>query len=750
MPPFETPVEAFSMAAPRASVIAESQIRQSSVRDRDEYERQNGRSEGYTMTMRNSSGNRPSQIKSRVQPLTLVFKELTFIVPLGRKHGRLAREKIILDKLSGIFRPGRLTAIMGPSGAGKTSLLDCLAGNLLGGQISGQVLVNNEDYSGKKIKAISGFVFQDDVMLETMTVREAIKQSAILRLPKSVSKEERKNRVEDIIRLLHLESCQNTKIGSTNKKGISGGERKRCATAMELIANPPMLFLDEPTSGLDTFTAYTVVKSLSRLAHQGRTVIATIHQPSSQIFHLFDDLILLNEGHIVYCGDVQASIDYFARLGYPCPQYSNPADFYFMDVLRQFNVPGYSREALLRESINFQGVDYEGDKGNDVSGNQCQANDDEHSAFDSSRSSNSNATAPAITDAAITTTSHQEEHEQDNRETVPEVESEDSIRERVNRLQFAWLESDENRKLQLEMETSSKEGVAIGTLRKKASFWIQFTFLLGRASKNALRNPLMLFVAMFRAIFLGLLVGLIFLNSGQYNVQGQIRNKSGAIFFLALNTFFSSCFSVLTIFYAEKQVFFREYKAGYYTTTPYFFSKFLVELPYAFIFPYLTVIIAYYMIGLNPPFSDYLFSATFVAVASISGVAIGVLIASIFNDIQVILAITPAVLLPLLLLSGIFVAGSSVPAFLIWIKYISPLYYTTVGMMQIEFSRDFPNCQVTAQQRCDGNYAFQTLGITKSLPEGVNLVLGFTIWAALVMSAYIVLATLTRLKYSSS
>ena len=283
-------------------------------------------------------------------PLAMIFRELTFTVKLkkpvfteeGKRKKKFAgrkayeiEEKQILDGVNGIFRPGRLTAVMGASGAGKTSLLSVLAGNVEGGKVSGSIKVNDEDFSEPgKMQKISGFVFQDDILLPTMTVTEAIKQSALLRLPKEVTKEERMHRVEEIIKVLHLVKASKTKVGDSMKKGISGGERKRTSIAMEIITNPAMLFLDEPTSGLDTFTAYTVVKTLQDLAHeQCRTIIATIHQPSSETFYLFDDLMVLAEGRVVYYGTVENSVAYFARLGYQCPQYTNPADFFFMDIL---------------------------------------------------------------------------------------------------------------------------------------------------------------------------------------------------------------------------------------------------------------------------------------------------------------------------------------------------------------------------------------------------------------------------------
>ncbi len=626
---------------------------------------------------------------------------------LQAENGEAPR-KVILKAISGIFRPGRLTAIMGPSGAGKTSLLDVLAGNVVGGHISGTIMVNGERFSGKNLKEISGFVFQDDVLLETMTVREAIAMSAILRLPESVSLEERRNRVDDIIHLLNLTKCQDTNIGSPMKRGISGGERKRTSTAMELIANPPMLFLDEPTSGLDTFTAFTVIRSLSKLAHrQGRTVIATVHQPSSEIFHLFDDLLLLSQGEIVYAGEVAHAVDYFTSIGYPCPQYSNPADFFFMDVLRQFTI------APIIEEHN--------------------------SAAAGGETSESSAGSSPLAEGLLL-----EAHASPSGQATAPSPAEGSRREPI----AAWRASPEYARLCEDIENHRTDGVAHGTVRKRAPFSTQFFYLLRRAWKNAIRNKMIVIVKAIKALFLGTLVGLTFLDSSQYSPAVQVRNKSGAIYFLALNEFFGSTLGVVTIFYVEKQVFFREYQAGYYTTTPYFFTKLLVELPFNYFFPYVMVIIAYYMIGLSPPFSDYLMSATFVALASIGGVSVGMLISSIFDNLQVILAVTPVILLPLLLFSGIFVSSGSLPVYFNWIKYISPIYYAFVGMMQVEFSSDLPNCNAE-EEVCSGSLILDSLGLSSILPMGVNVVLEVVLWAAYTLFAYIALSVSTRMRFGA-
>lgn len=269
---------------------------------------------------------------SKNSGLTITFKDISYAVDVGTAKKPNVRR--ILSDLSGVFKPGRFTAIMGASGAGKTSLLNVLAGEATVGSLDGSFHVNADEITGAGMKSVSGFVFQDDMILPTMTVRESITMSATLRLPQSVSLAQKIVKVNETIELLGLGKCADTIVGSASVKGISGGERKRTAIAMELITDPSVLFLDEPTTGLDTYTAYSVIKILSDIAHlTNRTIIATIHQPSSEIFHMMDDLFLLAEGRVIYSGTAEDSTQYFAEHGYSCPETANPADYLFMDIL---------------------------------------------------------------------------------------------------------------------------------------------------------------------------------------------------------------------------------------------------------------------------------------------------------------------------------------------------------------------------------------------------------------------------------
>jgi ABC-type multidrug transport system ATPase subunit len=192
---------------------------------------------------------------------------------------------------------------------------------------SGDVTVNGKK-SNTNLGGLMAYVRQDDVLLGDLTVFETLKYAAWLRIPQSVGLKKKKQRVNEVLTELSLEGCKNTKVGKPGlSKGISGGERKRLAIAIELLTQPSILFLDEPTTGLDATAALHLMEVLKKVSLAGRSVILTIHQPRSNIFQLFDRLLLLTRGYSVYFGDAQSATDHFARLGWPMPLHYNPADF---------------------------------------------------------------------------------------------------------------------------------------------------------------------------------------------------------------------------------------------------------------------------------------------------------------------------------------------------------------------------------------------------------------------------------------
>lgn len=227
---------------------------------------------------------------------------------------------------------------MGPSGAGKTTLLNLLSGRqkTLGtvrsgtqrqqAQLTGEVFCSGQPVKPSFFRRRTAYVVQDNALLDTDTARESLEFSAYLRLPATVSEKQRTALVDRLLDTLHLNDCADTIVGGPRLKGLSGGEQKRTAVGIELISDPKIIFLDEPLTGLDSYNAFELTQTLKRLANTGVTVMMTLHQPSSDIYAMIDEVIVLGKGSVVYQG---ASIDmagHFQQLGLPCPRDFNPSD----------------------------------------------------------------------------------------------------------------------------------------------------------------------------------------------------------------------------------------------------------------------------------------------------------------------------------------------------------------------------------------------------------------------------------------
>ena len=207
---------------------------------------------------------------------------------------------------------------MGPSGSGKTSLLQAIAGRIKADKkikLKGRRYLNNEQIDGD-IQIPSAFIPQESNFFPHMTVKETLDFRVELKLGKKLGKSARDDLVTDLMNSLALTKSAHTKVGNAKVRGVSGGERKRLSIACEMIGSPSVIFLDEPTSGLDSFQAEQVIQTLRKLADDGHTVVAVIHQPSQKVFSLFDDLLLLSEGKLMYFGEVKKARTYFEDIGY--------------------------------------------------------------------------------------------------------------------------------------------------------------------------------------------------------------------------------------------------------------------------------------------------------------------------------------------------------------------------------------------------------------------------------------------------
>ncbi|KAG8385998.1 hypothetical protein BUALT_Bualt03G0103300 [Buddleja alternifolia] len=255
--------------------------------------------------------------------------------------------KQILKGITGSVGPGEILALMGPSGSGKTTLLKIIGGRLHE-NVKGTVTYNDISYN-PVLKRRIGFVTQDDVLFPQLTVEETLVFAAFLRLPSRMSQRQKYERVELVVKELGLERCRHTRIGGGFIKGISGGERKRTSIGHEILVDPSLLLLDEPTSGLDSTSANRLLQILQDLAKAGRTIITTIHQPSSRMFHTFDKVLLISEGYPVYYGKARESMDYFSCLRFVPEIAMNPAEFLLDLATGQVNDISVPEELLASQ-----------------------------------------------------------------------------------------------------------------------------------------------------------------------------------------------------------------------------------------------------------------------------------------------------------------------------------------------------------------------------------------------------------------
>uniref|UniRef100_A0A7N0VM79 ABC transporter domain-containing protein n=2 Tax=Kalanchoe fedtschenkoi TaxID=63787 RepID=A0A7N0VM79_KALFE len=264
----------------------------------------------------------------------LTWKDLWVTV----RDRRTGQEKAILQGLTGYAEPGNVVAIMGPSGCGKSTLLDALAGRLGSDtKQAGEILINGR----RQVLSFgtSAYVTQDDTLMTTLTVQEAVLYSAHLQLPSTMSDTEKKQRADTTIREMGLQDSMNTRIGGWNVKGLSGGQKRRVSICIEILTCPQLLFLDEPTSGLDSAASFHVMDRIIRMARRDRrTVVASIHQPGGEVFELFHDLCLLSGGRTVYFGPAPVAKEFFALSGFPCPTLRNPSDHYLRTINKDFDV----------------------------------------------------------------------------------------------------------------------------------------------------------------------------------------------------------------------------------------------------------------------------------------------------------------------------------------------------------------------------------------------------------------------------
>jgi len=314
-----------------------------------------------------------------------------------------------------------------------------------------------------------------------------------------------------------------------------------------------------------------------------------------------------------------------------------------------------------------------------------------------------------------------------------------------------WLRSDESQRIEGTVNNPQKGGYRESDMIEKASFGMQFYLLSARAQRNAWRNKLMLRGRLAQTLFLSVVIGLIFLQLT--NDQRGIQDREGSLFFIAVNGVMTSTMGVLSIFAAEKAVFIREYGSGLYGLPAYFFSRTFVELPFKIIFPIIGGSIIYWTIGFQPVATKFLIMIGIMVLLENTGTALGIFVASFFQDIAVALAVVPMFLMPLMIFSGFFVNTATSPVWLRWIKYISPMKYAFVALVENEFTGLHLHCTPGQMQNAtaaggnavpycattSGEQVIRLLGFDHEQSIGLNVLILACMYVGFLFFGYLAL-----------
>ncbi|KAH9954037.1 hypothetical protein BC827DRAFT_1245250 [Russula dissimulans] len=614
-----------------------------------------------------------SQLMADHVPATLHFSNISYTL-----NGRS-----ILEGITGSVRPGQVLAIMGASGAGKSTFLDILARKRKRGVVEGVTLVNGREVSDSDFRKVIGFVDQEDTLMSTLTVYETILYSALLRLPRDMSIEAKQYRTLETMNELGILGIKDSRIGDSGHRSISGGEKRRVSIACELVTSPSILFLDEPTSGLDAYNAYNVVESLVSLARNyNRTVIFTIHQPRSNIAALFDQLVLLAQGRLMYSGEFAKCQLHFDSIGHHCPPGFNIAD-YLIDVTASVEkepkgsgspstgVISPNSNATTSASLRDEERALPGPHPETYTHGHSPSGSDEAVERHVSRTRNGNGAGEGflqrkssqLLELASLSTSHGSD-------------SGPTLNPRIATLAEAYAASEIAATICADIRAVAQpargpEGseelpdVTVESEllrgRKRATWATQFRILSGRAFKNMYRDPALLTFQYSASIAAALLCGLFY-----HNVSddiGGFQNRLG-VFFFTLALFGFSCLSSLGLFANERILFMRERSNGYYSSFTYFTSKILFDiLPLRVVPPLLFGGIVYV-----PAFWKFILT---LVLFNLTTASVILLISIACENTSVASLIGTMVMLFNLLFTGLLINRSKVKPWLQWLHTVS-------------------------------------------------------------------------------
>ena len=624
-------------------------------------------------------------------------------------------ENQILFNVSGCVKPGEVLALMGPSGSGKTTLLSIMGGRQQRSmRVSGQVLFNGQPLT-KSMKRKIGYVMQDDLLYESLTVYETLYYAAMLRLPRDMSRQEKLDRVNAVISSLGLNKCEDTIIGGFFRRGISGGERKRASVGHELLINPSTLFLDEPTSGLDSTTAMHLLETLRMLAQGGRAVVTTIHQPSSRLYQQLDKLLLLSGGHALYYGDAQQAVDYFERVGYPIPPRVNAADFILDLASGEISSKMRNGETSRRHLVALTEV-FLTDRpihgfnpSEDPEGFQVLEALAKRGSSPSLHKRAGKANLPVIYSGKDLSLMEMDDsrrlmmEDSSERDALPSAAAVAALGGRVGSGELPpdyrfnpYQPQYSGMALSAEVDARSTRGFENGTAgggsnaelllkeeyRWGAPFGAQVGFLFQRSLRTR-RFETLSTQDLFQFIVIALLAGLFWFQKGHDNTVAGSRDVLGVLFFMLMFLSFRSLFVSLFTFPQEQRHMLKERASGLYRLSAFYLARLLSDFPMDLTIPTGFIIIVYFMAGLRYNALAFFGMYGTLLLSMFVAQSLGLLLGSWFMNPKTAQTVAAVLMLTIVLTGGFFVL--EIPSWISWIKWLSYIYYALGIMLYIQY-----------------------------------------------------------------
>jgi ATP-binding cassette, subfamily G (WHITE), member 2 len=592
--------------------------------------------------------------------VTITFQDISVEV---RKRAKSNESFSLLSSVSGMINAGTLTALMGPSGSGKTTLVDVITKRKNTGQLTGVVLYDGEEPQESYIRERVAYVQQDDALIPNLTVEETFFYNYDLTMGKRrLRGGERMKVVQSMLAELSLESCRDLSIGSGFRRGISGGQRKRVAIGISLLGNPGVLFMDEPTSGLDSFHAYEIMSLVKFVVvNKGLTVVSTIHAPSSSIFELFDTLMILVDGNMVFCGQADFALNIFTsyvqsisvmdgdedlkmrrrEMLMSTTQHrgdSSPADWLTSVVVLA------SRFHLSKELVDYYH--------NTVEYSNIIAELKNFSG-DSSQASNQTGKGSVMRNHASCNTHA----------------AGDTMKARRGN----WIY------------------LATWTVLEKCGLYCSFLIMRHRI-KADYRMPNFVIPRVFeKAIFAVIILSLYwgvgkplndYSDASAQELLAKPMQINTALFMWGLLPAFSSV-SVIPSIINERHVFYSETKSGYYNAGAYLIAKCIEECILAFFSSIVLALCVWFALFLS---GSWLLFWLVYFVTTLVGIVLAYLCAAVAPNTEYAIIMCAGINIVLLFFVGLLIRWQDIPSYWKWIVYVNHLHYSWSALVKNQFS----------------------------------------------------------------